>query len=231
MSPDRLPLVAPFTAERYATPERLTDLLAPPYDVIAQPERAALAGRHQHNIVHLILPEGADDRYQAAAERLRQWRRAGVLVTDPSPAVHVVQQAFTVAGRALVRTGLIAAVAAEPFDEGRVKPHERTHAGPKQDRLALMRSTRTMFEALLMLTRDSTNELAQLLAETTGHDAPWAEATVGDATIRAWRRRQGAIRSTSPTDTTDTRPPWRSGGNSLRPHGPWHSSRVCGTRD
>lgn len=187
MTSNDLPLVAPFVGERYAAAEHLTALLSPPYDVIAAPERAALAGRHRHNIVHLILPEGDDDRYRVAAKRLHEWRRAGVLVTDQAPAVHVVQQAFKIGGREFVRTGLIAAVVAEPFEMGRIKPHERTHAGPKQDRLALMRSTRTMFEALLMLTRDSTNELAPLLADTTRSDDPWAEATVGDATVRAWR--------------------------------------------
>jgi uncharacterized protein (DUF1015 family) len=183
----RAPLVAPFAAEHYAALDRLDDLLAPPYDVIAEPERATLAARHEHNIVHLILPRGDGDRYQEAARLLEHWRRAGVVRCDASPAVYVVQQEFSVDGRAKVRTGLIGAVAVEPFDAGRIKPHERTHAGPKQDRLSLMRSTRTMFEALLMMSRDPEGELARLVARATQAGTPWAEGCARDCRMRAWR--------------------------------------------
>src|SRR5207249_6436844 len=83
-------LVAPFQGERYAAADRLSVLIAPPYDVIDQAERARYAGADRDNIVHVMLPEAPpgkpeDDRYGVAAERLAAWRRAGVLRRDARP--------------------------------------------------------------------------------------------------------------------------------------------------
>jgi len=124
-----IPLVAPFRAERYADLAKLSDLIAPPYDVISDEDRAVLAEQDAHNIVHLILPGvGEADRYTHAKALLDSWRADGMLVPDGDPAVYVVQQSFaTPTGERLTRTGVIAAVAAEPFANGRVKPHEETH--------------------------------------------------------------------------------------------------------
>lgn len=181
-----LPLVAPLLGERYAASDRLSDLIAPPYDVISDGERAALAARSDHNIVHLILPGGNGDRYERAATQLRRWRADGVLVRDREPGLEVVQQAFTDAeGVGRVRTGVIGAVAAEPFEAGRVRPHERTHAGPKEDRLALLRATRTMCEALFMLARDRSGDLTSALAGVVARP-PSATAALGDVAIQVW---------------------------------------------
>lgn len=181
------PLVAPFLGERYADVDRLSELIAPPYDVISEGERAALAVRSPHNVVHLILPAGDGDRYRAAATLLKQWRAAGVLARDREPGLLVVQQEFAEqSGARRRRTGLIGAVAVEPFEAGRVRPHERTHQGPKEDRLALLRATRTMCEALFMLARDRSGELGRELAGVTARP-PSASATLGDVAIRIWR--------------------------------------------
>jgi uncharacterized protein (DUF1015 family) len=187
MSPDALPLVAPFLGERYPDVGRLSDLIAPPYDVISDAERQALAARSAQNIVHLILPAGNGNRYERAAATLGRWRAEGILVRDQEPGIDVLQQEFTDAGGVRrVRTGMIAAVAVEPFEGGRVRPHERTHQGPKEDRLALLRATRTMCEALFMLARDLSGELARALADVVA-SPPAATAALGDVAIRVWR--------------------------------------------
>src|SRR5207253_6200858 len=140
-------LVAPFQGERYAAVDRLSSLIAPPYDVIDQAERAQYAALAAENIVHVMLPEAPpgkpeDDRYDVAAERLAAWRRDGVLRRDARPTLYVLAQDFTLpTGERLTRRGVFAAVAAEGYEPRRVRPHERTHAGPKADRLALMRAT------------------------------------------------------------------------------------------
>src|SRR2546423_3634889 len=140
-------LVAPFRGEGYAAVDRLSSLIAPPYDVIDQAERARYAALDAENIVHVMLPEappGApeDARYRVAAESLAMWRRKGVLRRDPEPVLYVVAQDFTLpTGERLTRRGVVAAVAAEGYEPRRIRPHQTTDAGPKADRLALMRAT------------------------------------------------------------------------------------------
>jgi uncharacterized protein (DUF1015 family) len=181
------PLVTPFVGERFANTERLSDLVAPPYDVISVEERQQLAQRDAHNIVHLILPEGNDDKYEKAAALLAQWRGTNVLKRDVESSVYVVQQAFHAdAGQIRTRTGVITAVAVEPFARGRVKPHEKTHTEPKADRLALLNTTRAMFEALLLLTRDEAGELGRHLAEIVPGE-PTARAELDGVGTSLWQ--------------------------------------------
>src|SRR2546425_12392707 len=96
--------------------DRLTALLAPPYDVISRAERVGYAARDPHNIVHLILPEAPSgaDQYADAAARLTAWRREGVLRRDAGEAVYVVAQDYTLpSGERRTRLGMFAAVRAK----------------------------------------------------------------------------------------------------------------------
>ena len=180
------PLVAPFIGERYATGETLSDLLAPPYDVISAGRRRSLSRRSAHNIVHLILPEGNEDRYDNAARLLAKWRDERILQRDGRESVYVVQQETrSASGPSRKRTGVIGAVAVEPFSRGGVKPHEKTHAEPKADRLALLRTTKTMFESLLLMARDENDQLRQHLNDVVSHD-PTVSAELDDIGIRMW---------------------------------------------
>jgi uncharacterized protein (DUF1015 family) len=112
-------LVMPFRGVRFADAARLSALIAPPYDVISAEERAALMARDPNNVVRYILPDG-DDRYADATRTLDDWLARGVLVEDDEPTVTVVRQTFlTPDGVSHERTGVIAGVAAEPFDAGR----------------------------------------------------------------------------------------------------------------
>ncbi len=188
------PLVSPFAGERFTALGLLSDLISPPYDVISEEQREALAARHPENIVRLILPEGGGARYDRAASLLAEWRTNSVLVRDEKPSVYVVRQEFsTPGGRRHARTGVIAAVAVEPYESGRVRPHERTHRGPKEDRLALMRSTCAMFEALLMMVRDSQGRLRAAL-DAALDEAPLACAELDGVAITLWRIQGAAAR-------------------------------------
>ncbi len=181
------PLVQPFEAERFDRLEDLSKLIAPPYDVISPKRRESLVAQDRNNVVHLILPEGGDGRYARAADTLQSWRREGVLVPDGEQAAYVLVQEFTTPdGQACRRTGVIAAVSAEPFDGGRVRPHERTHRGPMEDRLALLRATQATFEALFMVARDESGDLSRVLAEAVV-EKPMAAATLDAVTLTLWR--------------------------------------------
>ena len=172
-------LVVPFRGERYAETDRLSRLIAPPYDVIDAAGRARLAALDEHNIVHLMLPEApaAGDRYVWAGQELAAWRRSGVLARDAAPAVYVMAQGD--------RLGVFVALAAEGYAPRRVRPHERTHAGPKADRLALLRATRTNLESIFLLVPDPDRALEQALAKVAKR-APDATGELDGVAIRVW---------------------------------------------
>ncbi|MGH7522232.1 MAG: DUF1015 domain-containing protein [Gemmatimonadales bacterium] len=184
-------LVAPFRGERYAAGERLSRVIAPPYDVIDQGERSRLAAVDAHNIVHVMLPEAApgrpeDERYRVAAELLAKWRRSGVLTRDPEPALYVLAQDFTLpSGERRTRRGVFAAVAAEGYEPRRIRPHEHTHAGPKADRLALMRATATNIESIFLLAPDPDRTLANAVAGV-AQGTPDAAAELNGVGMRLW---------------------------------------------
>jgi uncharacterized protein (DUF1015 family) len=146
----RVAVVKSFRALRYderrAGP--LASLVAPPYDVISPEERAHYLARSPYNVVRLTLP---DEEVEAARE-LESWRREGILVRDEWPALWWLAQAFTGPdGVPRRRDGLVCALHAEPYSTGVIRPHERTHAGPKEGRLRLLRATRTHVEPIFLL--------------------------------------------------------------------------------
>jgi uncharacterized protein (DUF1015 family) len=141
--------VKPFRAVRYgdrAGP--LEALVAPPYDVISPEQRDELRARSPHNVVHLTLP---DDEVEAG--RLwTDWRSEGVLSGDDELAFWWLSQDYVGPdGVARTREGLVAALRIEPYANRVVLPHERTHRGPKEGRLRLLRETRAQLEPLFFL--------------------------------------------------------------------------------
>jgi uncharacterized protein (DUF1015 family) len=142
--------VKPFRAERYdeARAGPLEWLVAPPYDVISPSERQEYFARSPYNVVHLTLP---DDEEQAGRD-LADWRAEGVVARDAQPSLWFLSQDYTGPdGIQRTRSGLVASLRAEPYDRGVVLPHERTHSGPKEGRLRLLRATRTQLEPIFLL--------------------------------------------------------------------------------
>jgi uncharacterized protein (DUF1015 family) len=145
-----------FRPLRYnpAVVDDLAAVVAPPYDVISAAQREALYARDERNVVRLILSRAADP-YASAAELLRAWRRDGVLVRQPGPALCYYVEDFTLAnGSAHRRTGIIGVVRLEPFATGRIRPHERTFPSAKEDRMRLLRACRTNLSPIFGLFAD-----------------------------------------------------------------------------
>lgn len=176
-----MPELAPFSALRFSpSAGDLSLLLAPPYDVIDEAYAEELKGRSPHNCVRLILPDGSPgDRYVNAADTLRQWILEGVLDVDPNPSVYVYRQRFEADGQAGDRLAVFAAVRLTPFSDGEVLPHERTHSGPKKDRLALTLATRTQLSPIFMVARDGDGRFYGLKRELVDQ-APDAVAATPD---------------------------------------------------
>jgi len=189
--------VQPLRALHYdlAVVGSLEAVIAPPYDVIDPQQRARLAARSAHNVVAIDLPEAplGGDAYDEAARLLDLWRRQGAVVRDHRPAIWALQQDYVGPdGRALARRGLFARVKVEDYGPGRIRPHERTHPGPREDRLRLTRATRANLSPIFSLYDDPAGAAWGAVAPHVAGE-PWGEATDGDGTVnRLWRIDDGA---------------------------------------
>ncbi len=138
--------VAPFRAIRYA--QAAPAVTAPPYDVLTAEQRDEFMARDSHNVVHLTLNESEEE----AGRLFRSWLEQGVLARDEEPAVWAVAQEYVGPdGVERRREGLVASLRVEPYATGTVLPHERTHAGPKESRLRLLRAARAQLEPIFLL--------------------------------------------------------------------------------
>jgi uncharacterized protein (DUF1015 family) len=150
----------------------LAGVAAPPYDVIDAAQRADLAARSPYNVVRIDLPEGEPDPYAEAARTLEHWQEIGAIVRDAEPALWTLTQDYTGPdGRQLTRHGVFARVRVEDYGPGRIRPHERTHPGPKEDRLRLTRATKANLSPIFSLYDDPTGATAKVLAAAEPFDA------------------------------------------------------------
>jgi uncharacterized protein (DUF1015 family) len=123
-------------------------LVAPPYDVLSVEERARYLARSPYNVVHLTLP----DEEAEAARLWADWQANGILARDKEQALWWLEQSYVGPdGVRRTRGGLVCALHLEPYSVGIVLPHERTHAGPKEGRLRLLRALRTHVEPIFLL--------------------------------------------------------------------------------
>lgn len=160
--------IRPFKATRYDTAAgNLSDLVAPPYDVLSQAQRDEFASKCEHNVVWLTLPESSKDdrsqyiKYGRSASRLAQWKRDGTLTTDGEPSLYLYRQAFThpATGQRMLRSKLLATIKVEPYERGVVLPHEQTFPKHKEDRLRLLEATRAHLECIFGLYQDQSGAI------------------------------------------------------------------------
>jgi uncharacterized protein (DUF1015 family) len=181
--------IEPFKALHYDRDRvgGLQSVVAPPYDVIDAEQRGQLLSRSPYNVVEIDLPQG-DDPYAHAAEVFDRWQRDGVLVRDAEPALWALEQDYTGPdGRRRTRHGFFARVKVEDYGPGRIRPHERTHPGPKEDRLRLTRATHANLSPIFSLYDDPAGAAWDALAPHLESE-PWAEVTDEDGTVhRLWR--------------------------------------------
>ena len=168
-----MPSVAPFRGLEYALERRdtatvpprvradgdadpyaghvadLTDLVCPPYDVLTDAQRDSLLAAHDRNAVRLEL-SAEPDPHAAAATTLAAWLADRTLVRRDEPVVYSYRHATPEQPDALKVEAVVARVLLEPWGDG-VRRHEHTMPGPKADRLALLRATRTQLSPILAL--------------------------------------------------------------------------------
>lgn len=160
----------------------LSDVVAPPYDVIDPALQEALYARSPYNVTRLILnkEEPGDtesvNRYSRAAHCLREWQQERILLQDSARAVYVFHQDFEVEGQRFRRRGFLARVRLERFGVGRIFPHEETLAGPKADRLRLFHATAMNLSPVFGLYPDEAGSVQSQLDEAVRRAVP-LEAT------------------------------------------------------
>ncbi len=148
--------IRPFQALHYndaLVGKDLSKVITQPYDKIDAEMLDEYYKRHEYNFAKLILPK-EENRYDMAAKRLKEWKEREIITRDKEPAIYVYTQEFELRGKKYTRRGFIAAMRLHPFEEKVVLPHEKTHKGPKEDRLKMLRATKTNLEAGFVLYRD-----------------------------------------------------------------------------
>ncbi|QEH32968.1 hypothetical protein OJF2_14600 [Aquisphaera giovannonii] len=189
-----MPEVRPFRGVRYDVAQigALSDVTAPPYDVIDPALQEKLYEDSPYNIIRLELnrPEAGDseasNRYTRAAGFLRDWLRKGVLRAEDQPALYLYEQTFEVEGRTHTRKGFLARVRLEPFGQGKIYPHEQTLAGPKADRLSLYEATGFNLSPVFGLYPDEKNEALHALEAHLRDRAPLEATDHLGVTNRLW---------------------------------------------
>ncbi len=179
-----MPQISAFRALRYNLGHvgSLSDVIAPPYDVISPELQDELYKKHPANVIRLILnrDEPGDDeqsnRYTRAARFLKNWKSEGVLFTEPDPAVYVYHQVFEANGTQYTRRGFMCRTRLERFGEGNIYPHEQTHSKAKEDRFKLTKACKANLSQIFGIYPDPENAAQNLLEQTVAGQTP-LEAT------------------------------------------------------
>ncbi len=201
-------VVKPFRGIRYDPDrfEKLEVVVSQPYDRIDDALQQAYYDLSPYNVVRIIQgktqpadqpanPDGPNV-YTRARDTFEQWRAQGILIREDRPAVYAYEQTFATGGQTHTRLGMIAAVELVDFDEGIILPHERTHAGPQEDRLRLLKTIQANTEQIFILYPDAENRVNALIRQAVGNRAPdldVVEIWEHDVRQRVWRITDPAV--------------------------------------
>ena len=167
----------------------LGDYLSPPFDSITAEVERELLERSEHNIVRLELaPREGADRYGFVAETQARWEDEGVLMRDDEPSVYVTEESFEYGGVVQTRRGFIAAVRLEEYDRGIIFPHEQTRGPWVEDRVKMMRATRSALSPLLVVFQDDIrHSVGGIIRAVTGGPPLEVATMAGGYSLRLWQ--------------------------------------------
>lgn len=162
--------ILPFQALTYNQSKvpSLKNVVAPPYDVISAQMQDELYAQSPYNFCRIdFTKEVGALRYEVAQKTFANWLSENILVKETQPGLYIHHHGFTLPdGRHVTRKGFLAVRRIEDFSEGGIKPHEKTLDAPKQDRLLLMRATRTQLSPVFSLYSDPEHCLTERVAAT-----------------------------------------------------------------
>ena len=196
-----MPEIRPFAAIRFDHTRYAGDLsavLAPPYDVLNQADKDTLLAKSDHNIVAIDLPHippktlGPAKAYEQSADTMADWLKRGILVREDAPALYLYHQLFEHAGTSYTRRKFIARVRLHPFSDKVILPHEETFGGPKEDRLALMKTTKCNLSPVFVLYTDPKDQIGEAFSEVAAQ-APDVAASLNGIDNRIWIAKDAAV--------------------------------------
>ena len=180
-----MPDVSPFRGVRYdvARVGTLSDVVAPPYDVIDPALQDRLYQASPYNVIRLELnrdepgDSGTEDRYARAA----RFSRIGCVRAF---SVKRITRPFTSMNRPSRSRGnsIRARVSwhecgSSRSAKGKIYPHEQTLAGPKADRLALYKATGFNLSPIFGLYPDAGAQVQRTLEAGLRDRTPWWRRT------------------------------------------------------
>lgn len=154
--------IRPFKALQY-NPDKcgqLSDVIAPPYDIITPERREKYYAQSEYNITRLIcgLIEDTDtaenNRYTRARDLLSDWLEKEVLKQNAQECIYLYEQEFSMHNHHYIHRGFVTLLELTDLSEKIVLPHEETGEAPAADRLALLSETDTYFSQVYCLYTD-----------------------------------------------------------------------------
>ncbi len=168
-------LIAPFRGLRYNLKKigSLGRVVTPPYDVIDESQQDRFYLAHEHNIIRLILGKnhpgdnGLDNRYIRAAKTYKRWWIKEILTRDVEPAIYLYEIRYPLNGHStrITRKGFISLLKLSDYQEGQVRPHERTFSATKEERLSLIDHAQANFSQIFTLYDDPRNRVVSILED------------------------------------------------------------------
>jgi len=188
--------IRPFRALQYDTRRiPIQEVVTQPYDKITPSMRERYLAAHPNNLVRVLrplddtgIPEGVSP-YQNAARVWCDWRREGIVRRADEPALFAYYQRFSVpgAGQVLTRKAFVGLTRLEDYANGVIFPHERTLAGPREDRLELLRHTRTHFGQVFLLYSDPERRAERAIEAEIAGEAPLSLRDEDDVEHMLWK--------------------------------------------
>ena len=159
--------VKPFAAIR--PPKNLvTEVAAPPYDVLNSAEAKAMAG--EKSLLHITKPEidfdpiaGEHEQrtYDRAVENFKTWQKNGWLVREEKEKYYVYAQ--TMGKR--TQFGIVLCAHTDDYATGKIKKHELTRKDKEDDRMIHVRIQNANIEPVFFAFKDNA-ELGEIIAKT-----------------------------------------------------------------
>ena len=188
-------IIRPFKGVRFSGKE-ISKFVCPPYDIISGEEKKSLLKLSAHNLVRIELsdPKGSKNKYEQAGHIFREWLSKDVLAQDAEPALYFYEQEFASGGKKTRRAGFFAALKLENPSKGDIKPHEKTLAKPKQDRLNLLREVEANISPIFGLFNDKSKKIVGISKKISrlAVSASAKESKTG-VTNRLWKITDGKI--------------------------------------